>query len=126
MERKFECDDGAFLRVSVCAVYNEEGVYDYDVSYVDHDTGESKIIPVIEEQLTTAGETADDLANKLHEAEAEIERLRKALETTRLLSFEQDKTIADYRYLFDHKPEWREYILHEMCESWRGAYANCR
>ena len=54
MERKFECGNEALLRVSVCAIYNEEGVYDYDVSYVDHDTGENKIIPVIEEQLTTA------------------------------------------------------------------------
>jgi len=126
MENKFNCGNEVFLRAAVCAIHDEDSPYDYDVWYLDHDTGEKRHISVIEEQLTTAGETADDLANKLHEAEAEIERLRKALETTRLLSFEQDKTIADYRYLFDHKPEWREYILHEMCESWRGAYANCR
>jgi chromosome segregation ATPase len=59
MERKFECDDGAFLRVTVCAVYNEEGVYDYDVSYVDHDTGENIIIPVIEEQLAPIEEVVN-------------------------------------------------------------------
>lgn len=54
MENKFECGDGAFLRVTVCAVYNEGSVYDYDVSYLNHDTGEEELIPVIEEQLTTA------------------------------------------------------------------------
>jgi chromosome segregation ATPase len=59
MERKFECDDGAFLRVTVCAVYNEEGVYDYDVSYVDHDTGENIIIPVTEEQLAPIEEVVN-------------------------------------------------------------------
>lgn len=54
MEKKFECGNAVLLRVTVNAVYNEGSVYDYDVSYLNHDTGEEELIPVIEEQLTTA------------------------------------------------------------------------
>ena len=54
MENKFECGNEVLLRVTVNAVYNEGSVYDYDVSYLNHDTGEEELIPVIEEQLTTA------------------------------------------------------------------------
>ena len=56
MEKRFECGNEALLHVSVCAVYNEGSVYDYDVSYKNHDTGEEELIPVIEEQLTTASQ----------------------------------------------------------------------
>ena len=60
MENKFECGNEAFLRVGVCAVLNEEIIYDYDVCYLDHYTGGMKHISVIEEQLATADEIADE------------------------------------------------------------------
>ena len=60
MGNKFECGNEAFLRVGVCAVLNEEIIYDYDVCYLDHYTGGMKHISVIEEQLATADEIADE------------------------------------------------------------------
>ena len=120
MENKFECGNEVFLRAAVCAIHEEYSPYDYDVWYLDHDTGEKRHISVIEEQLTTAGETADDLASKLHEAEAEIEKLNAKLETLHDLVRKKGSALSDYRYLFKHRPELIEFILHEMCESWRA------
>ena len=84
MENKFECGNEALLRVTVCAVYNEGSVYDYDVSYKNHDTGEDELIPVIEEQLTTASQAPNiDWQAKYNEynekAEAKIRELANKL-----------------------------------------------
>ena len=84
MERKFECGNAVLLRVTVNAVYNEGSVYDYDVSYKDHDTGEEELIPVIEEQLTTASVAPNvDWQAKYNEynekAEAKIRELANKL-----------------------------------------------
>lgn len=120
MERKFECGNEVLLRATVCAVHDKGSVYDYDVYYLDHDTGEFARISVIEEQLATAGKISDDLASKLHEAETEITSYKEILERIRNHVNELESTLADYRYIFEYMPEWREYILHEMCQQWRA------
>jgi predicted Zn-dependent protease len=84
MENKFECGNAVLLRVTVNAVYNEGSVYDYDVSYLNHDTGEEELIPVIEEQLTTASVAPNiDWQAKYNEynekAEAKIRELATRL-----------------------------------------------
>lgn len=99
MENKFECGNAVLLRVTVNAVYNEGSVYDYDVSYLNHDTGEEELIPVIEEQLTTASVSPNiDWQAKYNEynekAEAKIRELANKLnEMDELLKDAQSKAI---------------------------------
>lgn len=78
MENKFECRNEVFLRATVCAIHDEGSPYDYDVWYLDHDTGEKRHISVIEEQLLTADEIADghgiDWQAKYNEYNEQAER----------------------------------------------------
>lgn len=100
MENKFECGNEALLRVTVCAVYNEGSVYDYDVSYKNHDTGEEELIPVIEEQLTTASQAPNidwqAAYNDYNEkAERKIRELANKLnEMDELLKDAQSKAVS--------------------------------
>jgi hypothetical protein len=61
-----------------------------------------------------------DWEHKYHEAETEITSYKEILERIRNHVNELESTLADYRYIFEYMPEWREHILHEMCEQWRA------
>ena len=118
IEKKFEKGDTAMLPVMVDEETEHGSPYDYIVSYEDTIAGGRNPLFVKSTDIVEASNI--DYESKYHEAEAEIERLRRGLENAHLFAIEQEKALADYRYLFDHKPEWREYILHEMCEQWRA------
>ena len=119
MEKKYEYGERVYLEVTVNEVNPGNG-YDYTVLWKDSVDGAACMLSAGEGQLVTAGEISDDLASKLHEAEAKIAELKEALEKTRVRANEVESTLADYRYIFEYMPEWREHILHELCEQWRA------
>ena len=124
MEKRFKEGDEVYLKAVVHEVDPGNG-YDYSILWKDSVDGAACMLAVGEEQLATAGEISDDLASKLHEAEAEIAELKEALEKTRNRANEVESTLADYRYIFEYMPEWREHILHELCIAWRADEAIC-
>lgn len=119
MEKRFKQGDEVYLKSVVHEVDPGNG-YDYTVLCKDSVYGAACMLSAGEGQLVTAGEISDDLASKLHEAEAKIAELKEALEKTRVRANEAESTLADYRYIFEYMPEWREHILHELCEQWRA------
>lgn len=119
MGKKYKEGNEVYIKAVVHEV-DPDNSYDYTVLWKDSVGGAACMLAVGEEQLATAGEISDDLASKLHEAEAKIAELKEALEKTRVRANEAESTLADYRYIFEYMPEWREHILHELCEQWRA------
>lgn len=119
MGKKYKEGNEVYIKAVVHEVDPDNG-YDYTVLWKDSVHGAACMLAVGEEQLATAGEISDDLASKLHEAETEITSYKEILERIRNHVNELESTLADYRYIFEYMPEWREYILHEMCEQWRA------
>lgn len=125
MAKKFEHGEPVYLPVIITNTEPDHG-YDYRVSFNDFVDNAQCSVTVGESQIKTAEEIKGDWERKYHEAEEEIAKLREKLETLHDLVSEKESVISDYRYLFKHMPEWREFILHEMCESWRAVYDNCK
>ena len=124
VEKKFQKGDIVMLPVTIDGEAEPGSPYDYNVSYEDTIVGGRNPLFVRSADIMEASNI--DWERKYHEAEAEIAKLREKLETLHDLVSKKESVISDYRYLFKHMPEWREFILHEMCESWRAVYDNCK
>jgi len=119
MAKKFEHGKPVYLPVIITNTEPDHG-YDYRVSFNDFVDNAQCSVAVGESQIKTAEEIKGDWESKYHEAEAKIAELKEALEKTRDRANEAESTLADYRYIFEYMPEWREHILHELCEQWRA------
>lgn len=122
VEKKFQKGDIVMLPVMIDGEAEPGSPYDYNVSYEDTIVGGRNPLFVRSADIMEASNV--DWESKYHEAEAEIEKLRGKLEILHNLVNDKESALSDYRYLFKHKPEWIEFILHEMCESWREIESN--
>lgn len=118
VEKKFQKGDIVMLPVMVDGEAEPGSPYDYNVSYEDTIVGGRNPLFVRSADIMEASNI--DWERKYHEAEAKIAELKEALEKTRVRANEAESTLADYRYIFEYMPEWREHILHELCEEWRA------
>lgn len=118
IEKKFQKGDIVLLPVTVDGEAEPGSPYDYNVSYEDTIVGGRNPLFVRSADIMEASNI--DWERKYHEAEAKIAELKEALEKTRNRADKAESTLADYRYIFEYMPEWREHILHELCESWRA------
>jgi hypothetical protein len=119
MAKKFEHGEPVYLPVIITNTEPDHG-YDYRVSFNDFVDNAQCSVAVGESQIKTAEEIKGDWESKYHEAEAEIATLKEVLERNRNRASKDAIALEDYRYVFKWMPEWREYILHEMCEQWRA------
>ena len=124
VEKKFQKGDTVMLPVMIDGEAEPGSPYDYNVSYEDTIVGGRNPLFVRSADIMEASNI--DWERKYHEAVREIASLKETLERIRNRANEVESTLADYRYIFEYKPEWREFILHEMCESWRAVYDNCK
>jgi hypothetical protein len=118
VEKKFQKGDIVMLPVTVDGEAEPGSPYDYNVSYEDTIVGGRNPLFVRSADIMEASNI--DWERKYHEAEAEIATLKEVLERNRNRASKDAIALEDYRYVFKWMPEWREYILHEMCERWRA------
>ena len=118
IEKKFQKGDIVMLPVMVDGEAEPGSPYDYNVSYEDTIVGGRNPLFVRSADIMEASNI--DWERKYHEAEREIASLKEILERIRNHVHDLEGTLADYRYIFEYMPEWREYILHEMCQQWRA------
>lgn len=116
IEKRFEKGDIVMLPVTIDGEAEPGSPYDYNVSYEDTIVGGRNPLFVKSTDIVEV----TDWESKYHEAEKEIEMLKELLERSRNRADKDASALADYRYLFEYMPEWREYVLHEMCEQWRA------
>ena len=124
IEKKFQKGDIVMLPVTIDGEAEPGSPYDYNVSYEDTIVGGRNPLFVRSADIMEASNI--DWERKYHEAEAKIAELKEALEKTRDRANEAESTLADYRYIFEYMPEWREHILHELCIAWRADEDICR
>ena len=118
VEKKFQKGDIVMLPVMIDGEAEPGSPYDYNVSYEDTIVGGRNPLFVRSADIMEASNI--DWERKYHEAEREIASLKEILERIRNHVHDLEGTLADYRYIFEYMPEWREYILHEMCQQWRA------
>ena len=118
IEKKFQKGDIVMLPVMIDGEAEPGSPYDYNVSYEDTIVGGRNPLFVRSADIMEASNI--DWERKYHEAEREIASLKEILERIRNHVHDLEGTLADYRYIFEYMPEWREYILHEMCQQWRA------
>ena len=116
IEKRYEKGDIVMLPVMIDGEAEPGSPYDYNVSYEDTIVGGRNPLFVKSTDIVEAS----DWESKYHEAEKEIATLKEVLERNRNRASKDAIALEDYRYVFKWMPEWREYILHEMCEQWRA------